>query len=287
LSFTPTGANGYIRQFDQQRPLITQHLKAMYANGQRRLGFPILYYEGGDTIALDSSSGEIAGQDKQNLNDLLSLAADIGFLECVCEMVPEWSAAWNDWANPTVMQQLGTRYWQPEEYARNLLFTDSVWSIFQKGRMLAHLDPLAEAIPAPGQQLLLDYCQRYIYDLRQQFGDPGLGFSIIPTLDRVPMIRQVYSTEELPAFWNIHLYPSAIESWPQFKAAMNAAGLGGRGYIWGETYCANQQCVVDAVNADRSDLFFVLGWPVGPDTPQGVSQDRLTLEYSLYAAAGI
>src|SRR5689334_13552726 len=56
LSYTIPNPSGFIAQFDAGQAIITQQLQAMYANGQRRLKIPILFYDGAnDGIAVSSS----------------------------------------------------------------------------------------------------------------------------------------------------------------------------------------------------------------------------------------
>lgn len=276
--------HGYIREFDQYHELIRQQLQQMFDSGQRRLGICVAYYEGGDTFALDAKDGTLKPQDGQNLTALLQLAVSIGFVEFLIEMIPEWTASYQNWQNSGVMGQGNVRSWEPLEYDTILRFTFGVDACIARAipGNPYHMDLLAECDNEElAGRLWMDWCA-------QKDGPASsLGFSMIPTQRAIAQIPKFYRNGILPPAWNVHAYNGPTElTWSQFKAAMKQAGHY-EGFVVGETNC-NDPATAQSFRQDSSDLFWILQWPVVSGvTPAGVTQDRLTLEYSAYQRAGL
>ena len=279
------GPHGYLRQFDTGQATIEQQLQQMYAAGQRRLGLAVPYFEGGDTFACDSSSGMLTPQDRTNLQNLLALIKSIGFQHVLIEMIPEWSAKWQSWTDPTVMKPFGPRTWEPLSYGRDFSFTCDVWATtLMAGLPQCGIDLLAEAVPFTSQidPITLQFLTRFWSDwCDQQGGVLGtVGFSMLPNPGCVANLKTVYANGQMPYLWDFHSYRPETEL-PPLKAALLATGLD-RMWINGEQF-TNDATDAEYLSQDP-ELLWGLQWGVGRDTKPGITQDRLTIDYSNYAA---
>ena len=206
--------HGYIAEFDQNTAAITNQNKQMVSNGQRRLAIVVCYYQfasaNGDRLSSDSvGGGFFVPQQRQNLIDLVKTASSLGIDEFMVEMDPQWSAGPGTWMDPKVMmmagQEFGLRDWQPLLYANNFQFTMAVWQVFHDLGVQFRMDLHGEAVPSPAQpdyQRWLKYASRFWDNwCAMRGGDDGsVGFSIMPTPDRVPVRPQIFGTK-LPPIW--------------------------------------------------------------------------------------
>lgn len=282
------GPHGYVREFTIAQASILPQLQQMYAAGQRRLAVVVPYFEGGDTFALDSSAGSLNAADRASLTGLLTTIRNIGFQHVMIRMLPEWSAYFGNWQNPTVMARYGVGLWRPRSYDRDYSFTADVWDATAQ----VFPDPYARGIDLCAEGILPDrsnypspdaftqslkFLQRFWDDWCYDYGVSGtVGYSIIPTQDRVANIAATYANGQQPYLWAVDCYPRDNSLWPAFKQGMTAAGLD-RGYLITETF-ADDPTAARIFNADAS-IFWWYDWPVGPDTAWGVTQDRLCLGY--------
>lgn len=273
--------HGYVREYHLYTSLIASQLATMYDNGQRRLGIAVPYFAGGDTFALDSTGGQLTTQDRENLIALIQRASQQGFEEFLIEMIPEWTAAYTNWQNEAVMGAGNAREWQPLVYGMCLEFTLAVDAAVASTGVQYRMDLLGECANVEmGRRLWQDWCA-------MKGGSAGsVGFSMVPTLDSIERCNDFYTNGILPDLWSDHAYNGPQEmTWSAFKAALSARY--GGGFIIGETNC-NDPATAAAIAADKSALFYLLQWPVLTGvTPDNVTQDRLTLEYSAYSAAGL
>jgi hypothetical protein len=274
--------HGYVRELHLGVATIESHLCQMYQNGQRRLGICIPYFRGGDTSALDSTDGKLTTQDRANLTQLLQTADRLGFREYLVEMIPEWSASYANWQAPAVMGQGNVRAFQPLNYAEDFAFTIAIDTLMASTGLVYHMDLIGEGAD-------IEVCARFWSDWCDQKGGVGnaVGFSMVPTQQSIDDIPRIYTNGLLPPCWNVHAYNGSTEmTWSQFKTAMKQAGHQ-EGFVVGETNC-NDPATAQAFQQDSGDLFWILQWPVVSGvTPPKVTQDRLTLEYSAYQAAGL
>lgn len=248
------GPHGYLREFHLATDVISAQLQQMYAKGQRRLGICVPYYPGGDTFALDSAAGQLASPDRQNLTALIHLAQSLGFVEFLIEMIPEWSAAYNNWLNPTVMQAEGTRVFQPLDYGRDFAFTIDVAQTVSSTGVFARMDLIGEGADP-------EVCARMWNDWCDQMGGHGgsVGFSMLPTQQSIDNYSKFYTNGVDPEVLSVHAYnnPLNMMSWQQWKEATTQWP---QAYIIGESLCDSPDA--DAVFAASPDRYFYrLVWP--------------------------
>lgn len=262
-------AHGYVREFHLAAAVIESQLRLMFANGQRRLGICIPYYPKGDTFALDSSTGALAIQDRQNLVALIQLALSIGFGEFLIEMIPEWSAAYSNWTNPTVMRSEGSqaRTFQPLDYDRDFAFTIDVDNTVASTGCAYRMDLIAEGAD-------VEVCARFWSDwCAQKGGSAGsVGFSMIPVQSSIDNYPKIYANGIVPDVLSVHAYNGPPEmDWPSWKAA---TAHWPQAYIIGESLCNSPGA--DAVFANSSDRYFYrLVWPISSNAVT-ITQDCLT-----------
>lgn len=283
---------GYIRQYDQNVALIREQLQTMYQSGQRRLGLAVAFLSGGDTFALDCSTGKLATQDRANLLALLEDAIAAGFEEFVLEIIPEWEMSYQNWQKPDIMGATPPRPFQPLIYGQMLSFIVDAWEAAKAacaGRANVYLDPLGEcASTEVGSRLWSDLCALY-----PDPNDPAtlLGFSHVPTQATLDAIPRMYANGKRPRVWNVHPYnntgaDNAEMTWQHYKAKL-AALYPNDGFIIGEISTDDPKSAA-AIALDISGLFWLLQWPVlSGTTPDGTSQDRLTLTFNAYRQFGV
>lgn len=266
---------GYIRQLHLNRTLIRQQLATARQNGQERLAWVICFFAGGNSYALDSTEGKLTSQDAANLYDAALMAQDLGFVEQVIEMDPQWSAAWPAWPDASKMAPFAGRDWQPEVYAHNMAFTLRIAETMDKTKVFYRMDLHAELDPV--NPISLRYGQRLWQDWCAQRGgnDNSCGFSIWPPANIEPW-KQFYG-DTGPAIYNVHLYPNpprtVAQMWADCKSAFAAAGLPTDMCLIGESCTDDPE--TDAALAADPTYFYRLVWPTGPHS--NAVQDRLTI----------
>lgn len=209
---------GYVRSFDvAPSGLIVSQFAQMFQNGQRRLVICVPYFEGGDTFALDSSTGQMTVHDRVNLINLIQLARGCGFGEFVIEMIPEWSASYANWLNPDIMGTANIRAFEPIEYYRDLAFTFDVWQFAQYAAAgsLVRMNLIGEGAD-------VKVCERMWSDWCDQVnGHAGsIGFSMVPVQSSIDNYSKIYTNGIQPPVLGVSAYNGPNEmDWPTWKQA--------------------------------------------------------------------
>ena len=257
----PNAAHGFVKEFDIATPQITAQLQAMYANGQRRLGIAVPYFRVGDSFALDSTGGRLQPQDRANLIALIQLAKSIGFGELLIEMIPEWSASYANWTDPTVMGSGNTRTFEPLYYDEDFAFTLDVDAAVASCGIQYRMNLIGEGAD-------VKVCQRFWSDWCDQKGGHAgsVGFSMVPTQASIDQYSQIYTNGRVPDVLAVSAYnnPANMMDWPTFQAAASAAGIT-QGWIIQESLCCNAQA--DAIFAAGPWYYYRLVWCVSSNTP--------------------
>lgn len=279
---------GAIRQYHlpQARAAVLASLQQARANGQQRIAVCTEYFEGGTSFHLDSADG-LCAQDKANLQAFCADAKGLGFGFLLLETGPAWSADPNDWQNPTVMQSMDftPRPFEPEAYGRNFKIVmdqcDVVMAAgFSEWGLDSHTEAFTGSIPMSAD--LLYYLQRWWHDVRAQIPpDNNFGLSCVDIgSTNIPQLvanwKAVYQ-DALPRLWLVHAYNNLAAVWPALKAEIDRQGVGGRGYLVGESFC-DDPATHSIIDSDPN-VFWRHSWPIGTNTPQGVVQDRFATGY--------
>ena len=290
-------SHGYIVEFDQHHAEIEGQLRQMYANGQRRLAFAIHHTEGGQNPTLDCTGGKFAiPQQRTNLINLINLAGEIGFAEFVCEMLPLWRIAPNEWMNPVVMGS-DARLWHALEYMAGFEFLMETERAFQEGaagRQVVY-DLYAEPdLPNPS---VMEACQRRWRDwvaMHYRTSDPtghSCGFSIAPFPQNLALIPKIYGDLQLPWFFNFHVGGGSLrpdstpsEDWQNIKDSLTAMGIM-RLCVIGESKANNAACA--ATFAGDQSVAWVNRYPYDDGTPKDSPQDRLTIVCDQWTSRGL
>lgn len=288
IQITP---HGYVREYHQYRDLIRDHLKQMFNSGQRRLGLALAFHAGGDSFALDCTSGTVIPQDGANLYGILTDSISFGFEEFVLEIIPEWEMSYDNWLKPEVMGAGETRPFQPLKYGLLLSFIYDIWMTAKQavaGKANLYIDLLGECSNTDvGSRLWVDWCTLF-----PDLADPAtmIGFSQVPAQAFIDMIPKLYPNDRLPRVWNIHPYNNtgvdgAEMTWQHYKTKLSAA-YPNDGFIVGEI-STNDPASAKALAPDLTGLFWILQWPVlNGVTPPFMTQDRLTLAFDAYRDLG-
>lgn len=240
-----------LRDLDKAEAEIEQQLRAMYANGQRRLRIPIFFYEGAQHGSLSIGPDGLAAADLDKVDRLLELIRTIGFREVIVAFFP---AAQNDPAKPGAGEAVYRQNWSVIRQVRRVVRASGLPYVIDLGN---------EQIPHPSQVQLLGYVKRLWRDYTDAFGDADtLGFSIIPDPARIAMIPQVYG-DRLPRVVDLHIYQPAREVKPA-KEALRAVGLGDVPWIVGESHYKDAEdlrAIRDLAAETGTTLLYTLQWP--------------------------
>ncbi|GAM21003.1 hypothetical protein SAMD00019534_041780 [Acytostelium subglobosum LB1] len=170
----------------------------MYNAGQRRLRIPIFHHHGADTgTVMDSSSGNLSTQNRQNLANLLAAIKVAGFQEVEIGFFPMDDNSPMSWDA-----------WNEDRYQENWNFIWNLRPLIAAANIPYRIDLSNEAMPmSTDSQPLKDYCKKLWSDYTWNFGkNDTVGFSMTVWIaDRVSQVPVVYSGNP-PNTFEFHLY---------------------------------------------------------------------------------
>jgi hypothetical protein len=254
------GPYGVIANYHTAKSVIDQQLRAMYANGQRRLRIPIYHGRslGGGTN-LESKNGDLTPQCRRNLQNLLAEIRSIGFSEILVGFFPQ---GYN--------QPVRWTAFQPDLYEEN-------WSLIRNLRPLIvaagipyRIDLANEASPNPRQPVLLEYCQRLWNQYAAAYGTSDtVGFSIIPDTGRLQVLPAVYGESAFgnhgpPPVLDLHFYKDPKARLKTAVSILHDAGYH-QPWILGESYfndSGEAKALRKAIHATHQNVLFLLQWPL-------------------------
>jgi hypothetical protein len=304
LSFTTGATSGIVAQFDANRATIAAQLQQMYANGQRTITLPLLFFHGAsDGAALDSAAGT-----SQNLVDLLALIKATGFERIDVRMLPEWTADPENWVSPgawdspdygTCTTNAATGSIAGSWYRENWEFLVSTRALVIGSGIPYVLDLMGEGIDPRFE----DYVRRLWRDYVAQFGTSDtLGFSFVPTVANAKLIPTIYGAH-LPGAMAIDVYDNSTygfqcnlslagdcvrATYIGISAALDAAGYSGP-LIVSETLANDAPSAAALVvgrQATGRPILWVTQWPLARGFSPGATQNVLPLDFSAYIQQG-
>jgi len=307
--------DGFIVKFDTLTTQIDSELRTMYANGQRRLKIPLLFYHGStDGVAVDSTGGMMSDHDTQNLLHLLQLIRSIGYEQVQIEFLPEW---WNDpewWVSPGAYNSPGfgncnsvvvgedgveLASMKNDWYGENWSFVSNTRQTFLVAGMKYVVSPMGEGM----DPRFLAYVRRLWIDYTATFGkDDTIGYSVVPTAANIALIPQVYSGN-LPTLMDLHIYDNntygnqcdittpgscTYAAYVAADQALAKAGYTGP-VIVGEVFyndSATAQALVRARATTGRAISWVTQWPLTRTFQAGQNEDVIPADFSGYMMAG-
>jgi hypothetical protein len=258
------GAYGVLANYHVAKSVIDQQLRDMFANGQRRLRIPIFHGRtlGGGTN-LESKTGDLTPQGRENLKNLLAEIGRIGFSEIIVGFFPQ---GYN--------QPFGWTAFQPEFYEENWTLIRNLRPLIVAAGIPYRIDLANETSPNARQPIALEYCQRLWNQYATAYGTSDtVGFSIIADVGRLEVVSAVYGDSAFgnhgaPPALDLHFYkdPGA-----RFKTAVSVLRDAGYRQPWiiGESYCndaGEAEALRKAIHATHQNVLFLLQWPLPSDS---------------------
>jgi hypothetical protein len=254
------GPYGVIANYHLAKAVVDQQLRALYANGQRRLRIPIYHGRslGGGTN-LESRNGKLTPQCRENLQNLLAEIRSIGFSEIIVGFFPQ---GYN--------QPVRWTAFQPDLYEENWSLVRNLRPLIVAAGIPYRIDLANEASPNPRQPIVLEYCQRLWNQYAAAYGTTDtVGFSIIPDAGRLQVLPAIYGDSAFgnhgaPPVLDLHFYkdPKA-----RFKTAVSILRDAGYRQPWilGESYfndSGEAKALRKAIHATHQNVLFLLQWPL-------------------------
>jgi len=284
----------YVSDFQHGKAVITKQLKQMYADRQRRLKIPLLYWHGRkpDGITLDPTGGHLTEQETRNLKRLLALIKRTGFASIELSLLPEGpDDALHNW-----------KQWDELYYIENWTLLTNVRSLAVSSRLPYLLDIAGEGVPMNGQTLWGEYARRLWTDYSKTYGvgprktvtDATISF--VPDPQTVAHLASTFSNNWPPVF-EPHIYGAARDSgWESTYStftglyrAMHQAGIPPIPWIIGETYWNDATTAAQfrrAITDTGQTVLYLMQWQVTPLTPNGVNVDVLPVSFNNYRKFG-
>ena len=264
------------------RARIEDELGQMIASGQRRLRIGLFHGHGFDTgTVMNSAGGDLSPQNRANLAGLLAAVKAAGFTEVEVAFHPEGPAVreWTSWN-----QALFEENWNT---IRNLR------PVIRAAHIRYRIDLSNEAIPPPGQPVMLEYARRMWARYTHAFGRADtLGFSVIGDPAHVGQLRAVYGSKP-PRVFDIHFYDgtSGLTEDQQFQASdrlMRSNGLR-QPWIIGEAFyddATTARRLGLAIAATRRPIYYLTQWPLTRGSSCADTDVAAPTAFDAYAAAG-
>ncbi len=251
---------GVLANYHTAKSVIDHQLRAMYANGQRRLRIPIYHGRGlkGGTN-LESVTGNLTPQCRENLTNLLAEIHNIGFSEIIVGFFPQGYNQPFRWTT-----------FQPDLYEENWTLIRNLRPLIAAAGIPYRIDLANEASPSPHQPVALEYCQRLWNQYAASYGTTDtVGFSIIPDAARLQFLPALYGDSPFgnhgpPLVFDLHFYKDPAARFETAVSILHAAGYR-QPWILGESYCndANEaQSLRQAIRATSQQVLFLLQWPL-------------------------
>lgn len=274
---------GVIANYNSNSSVINQQLGLMYQNGQRRLRIPIFHGRGLNTgTVMDSTGGNLSLQNRQNLTNFLTAVKNAGFAEIEVAFFPTGPNSPANW----------TQY-SEDYYQENWNVIYNLHSIIASAGIPYRIDLLNEGAPATNQPALLQYAQHLWNDYNFVFGkNDTLGFSVIPTTDRLQNMPAVYGNSQYgnhgtPYLYDMHFYDHSAASFVNAANIMKAK-FPPAGWILGEAYY-NDPAQADALNQGIAQtgqtVFYLTQWPLSYGSTCS-DVDVVPLNYGSYSSRG-
>lgn len=261
---------------------IEAELAQMIASGQRRLRIGIFHGHGFNTgTVMDSTGGDLSDQNRANLLALLRAVKAAGFTEVEIAFHPEGPAV-PEW--PSWNQALFEENWNTIRNLRPLI---------RAAHLPYRIDLSNEAIPAPGQSILLEYSRRMWARYTRAFGRADtVGFSVIGDPAHAGQLRAVYGSKP-PAVFDLHFYDgtSGMTEAEQFAASdrsMHRQGLN-QPWIIGEAFYDDATTATrleSAIHTTTRPIYYLTQWPLTRGSACADVDVPAPTAFDAYAAAG-
>jgi hypothetical protein len=260
---------GALVTYHQQgvRSIVQSHLKSMYANGQRRLRFPIYHVHNAEpgTTWANSTGGRLHPQIEQNLQNVLDDIHTTGFVELIVGFFPLGP---ND---PTHWKE-----WKEDFYQENwnlIVNTRKLVKVFQeKSGMLVRFDLMNEGSAFSTYLQQRAYVKRLWIDYVLTYGkNDTIGFSLIGDPSGPDRVRTLFNDLQetgygLPYLFDVHIYDDFMKQFIALHDQMVKLGDSNTPWILGETFYHSQQQKAEIIEAIKQrpsrTIFYVLQWPV-------------------------
>lgn len=255
-----------IQDYDTATRTIDDTVRAMYANGQRRLRLLMFFgHEPVDSEDLGPARISFHAREIDNLAAMLKTIKRIGFEEVEIGLPVGESPPWR-WTE-----------WDEDSYQRSWAVTQHVHDVVAASGLKYLIDLGNEGMPARTQPMLLRFAKRKWDDYRRAYGvRDTVGFSIIADIqqDRFAQIPEIYG-DHLPAAFDLHIYDAprttAKEQFLNAHDRLKQLGIAGIPWIIGETLYDDESTarqLREAIMETQQPVLFVLQWQLSRDAPR-------------------
>jgi hypothetical protein len=270
---------GVIPNFDvpAARAQIEAELAQMAAAGQRRLRIGIFHGRGLDTgTIMDSAGGDLSPRNRGNLAALLHAVKAAGFSGIEVAFHPQGPSldAWT--------------HWDESRFQENWHVIRHLRPIIRAAGLPYRIDLSNEAIPGPGQPLLLEYTRRLWRLYTRAFGrDDTVGFSVIGDPARIRRIPEVYGGGP-PYTFDLHFYGDERAGFTAADGTARQLGLQ-QPWIVGEAFyddTAAAQQLHDAIAGTQRRVYHLTQWPLTRGSDCADVDVAAPVAFDAYAAHG-
>lgn len=266
----------------EARAQIRSELAQMFESGQRRLRIGIFHGHGFDTgTVMDATGGHLPPQYTKNLADLLAAIKAAGFVQVEIAFHPEGPGV-HEWTS-----------WDESRFEENWQLIRNLRPVIRAARLPYRIDLSNEAIPGPGQPLVLEYSRRLWRNYIRAYGrGDTVGFSVIGDPAHVGRMREVYG-DTPPRVFDIHFYggTSGMTEYELFRSsdrAMKGLRLS-QPWIVGESFyddSAAASQLRSALLATRRPVYYLTQWPLTRGSPCADVDVGAPTAFGAYVGAG-
>jgi hypothetical protein len=261
---------------------IEDELAQMIASGQRRLRIGIFHGRGFNTgTVMDSTGGDLSAQNRRNLGDLLAAVKAAGFVQVEVAFHPEGPAI-REWTR-----------WDESRFEENWNLIRNLRPIIRASGLSYRLDLSNEAIPGPGDPLVLEYSRRLWANYTRAFGRADtVGLSVIGDPQHVARIPEVYG-DKPPDIFDVHFYggTNRLDEYQLFRAAdgtMKRLGLN-QPWIIGEAFYDDAIAAAQlraAIAETTRPVYYLTQWPLTRGSTCADVDIPAPTAFDAYRAAG-
>ncbi|MCD9030759.1 hypothetical protein LDO32_03295 [Luteimonas sp. Y-2-2-4F] len=254
---------GVLKNLHLYRDVVRSDLEEMYAGGQRRLRIGVFHSRDVETgTVINSSGGNLPAQQRQNLSDLLSMMAEVGYEEVMIAFHPIAGNSPIEWSG-SVWNATHESYFQ-----ENWNLIHNLMPLIRSSPVPYRVDLGNELSPSSGSS---EVWKTYVWKLWWNFTSlfdlsESVGFSVAPSsiADRVARFRNTYG-DNIPHLFSFHVYGTAELLFLTIDSALNRNGFRIQGVIVGEAFYNDASDAAElrsAINATSRTVHYLTQWPL-------------------------
>lgn len=254
---------GVLKNLHIYRDVIRRDLEDMYESGQRRLRIGVFHSRDVETgTVISSVGGNLPVQQRQNLADILSMMAEVGYDEVMIAFHPVAENSPINWSG-NVWNATHESYFQ-----ENWNLIHNLMPLIRNSPIPYRVDLGNELSPTSNSS---EVWKTYVWKLWLNFTSifsvsESVGFSVAPGNlgNRVARFRNTYGNN-IPHLFSFHVYDNAGMTFLAINSALNANGFRVQGLIIGEAFYNDASEAAElrsAINAASRTVHYLTQWPL-------------------------